>query len=410
MEAPSKKPSRFLYQPMSMTATDWLVDCVICAGAFGFGVIQLTLSANLFIPDAFTRMILGIKTITPSSPEMLATFLTCLPLIVRRRFPWPTFIVSLMMWMAFDWGMGFQSLSMISPLVALFTLSYERGRSEAFAAGAITLVVMMLSVLFGSSSSLASLLLFQNITLAVAVTLGGYALNAHRQVAAEAEAHAQEAERSRESLARQRVEEERVRIAREIHDITAHSLSAVSIQAAAAERLIRIDFDAAESAVAQIRSIAKSSLDDMRAMVGLLRGDDAKETAPVGGTDRMGDLVDFLEDADIACDLSMSTYDRGGVPAHVDIALFGIAREACTNIVRHSQAEHASIRLGCEEDGAVLEIVDDGRGLPSEAPTSGHGLEGMRERALLLGGAFRAQRSECGGTKITVSIPLAPST
>lgn len=405
-----------LYQPRQMTATDWLVDIVICLGAFGFGMMQLFLSASLFVPDTFTRMILGIQSVTPTIYAFAATLVSCAPLVIRRRYPWPVFIAALVLWVFFDWGFGITSLSMVGVLVALFTLAYERGHGEAFVAGIITLAVMVFSALFGSSSSLAALLVFQNMTLAIAVTLAGYALNARQEVAAQAEARAQEAERTRESEASRRVEEERVRIAREVHDITAHSLSAVSIQAAAAQRLVDVDPEAAKDAIAQVRSTAKSSLEDLRAMVGVLRagtGEDADngapsaQTAPVEGTDRMSDLVDYLQDAGVHCDLMMGSYTRKSVPAHIDIALFGIAREACTNIVRHAQAHHARILLACENEAAVLEVTDDGNGINLAAASDGHGIEGMRERASLLGGTVSIENADSAGTVVRVRIPLA---
>ncbi len=395
-----------------MSATDWLVDCVVMLGAFGFGMVQLTLSANLFVPDTFTRMILGITNVTPSAEGTVATLVTCLPLIGRRRFPWPVFGLTLLLWMIFDWGAGIVSLSIVSTLVALFTLAYERGRGEAVAAGGATLVVILLSVGLGSSSSLASLLLFQNLALIVAVTLAGYALNARQQLVAEAEARAAEAERTRESEASRRVEEERVRIAREVHDITAHSLSAVSIQAAAAERMIDVDPEGAREAIAQVRSIAKTSLENMRAMVGVLRGGaSGAETAPVEGTEHMGELADYLEGAGVSCELDMGGYAKGGVPAHIDIALFGIAREACTNIVRHAGAKKASISLRIENvlAGTVASLVieDDGSGIEDAASAySGHGIEGMRERATLLGGTFTVGPRARGGTRLAVTIPV----
>ncbi len=396
-----------LYRPVAMTATDWLVDIVILLGAVGFGMVQLTLSVNLFVPDEFTRMILGIKSVSPSIYAFVATFITCLPLIVRRMLPWPVFASTLILWVGLDWFLGIASLSMIGVLVALFTLSYERGGWEAFTAGAITLLAMFLSVPFGSSSGLAALLIFQNITLAVAVTLGGYAINARQKLVAEAEARATEAERTRESEASRRVEEERVRIAREVHDITAHSLSAVSIQAAAAERLIDIDPAAAKEYIAQVRATAKSSLEDIRAMVGVLRNESQAETTPVEGTDRMKDLVDYLENAGISCDLSMNKYNRSMVPSHIDVALYGIAREACTNIVRHANATRANIVLETSDSHASLIVEDNGVGMSKIAPTSGHGLEGMRERATLLGGTVDVSASAGEGLRIKVLIPVS---
>ncbi len=146
-------------------------------------------------------------------------------------------------------------------------------------------------------------------------------------------------------------------------------------------------------------------------MIGVLRtGEGPAETAPTEGTERMADLVAYLEGAGVQASLAMEGYDRTVVPAFIDVALYGIAREAVTNIVRHAGASEAFVELAA--DGAAgcarLVVEDDGRGLAG-ADVSGdhHGLLGMRERARLLHGAFVAAERAQGGTRIEVSIPLA---
>ena len=412
----------YLRQPVEMRATDWLVDCVIAAGAFGFGMVQLALFANLFIPDAVTRTILGIRSIAPTAAETLFTLVMCLPLVFRRRYPWPVFAMALALWLAFGAGAGYVSLSVIAVLVALFTLAYERPNGEAFVALGLALAAFVVSMALSSTDGFAMFSLFQNATLAIAVTMAGFALHVRQDYLDVAEARIEEAERlraseeerahqaelTRESEASRRVEAERVRIAREVHDITAHSLSAVSIQAAVAERMLDTDPAAARAAIEQVRATARGSLEDMRSMIGVLRGDGAAETAPVEGTERVGDLVDYLENAGVACDLLAGAYDRSRVPAPIDVALFGIAREACTNVVRHARAAHATITLAVREDDAMLEVADDGQGLPAgERPAGGHGIEGMGERARLLGGTLDITSAPGAGTVVAVTIPLA---
>lgn len=418
---------RFLYRNVPMSLTDWLVDCVIAAGAFGIAMLQLSLSINLFVPDAFTRMLLGITNVVPSGTAIAITFAMSIILILRRRFPWPVFILALSIWSLSDCFLGLTSLSIISVLVAIFTICYEIGGKDAGISGTICVIVLILTYSISTSTSYAALTLFQNISMSVAVVLAGYALSVRNDYIKEANERAREAEllriseteraleaeASRESEAARRVEEERVRIARELHDITGHSLSAVSIQAAAAERLIDTDPKAAKQAVSEIRRISKDSLSDIRSMVGVLRGDDDRaETSPTMGTEHMGELIDYLEKASIACDLLMDSYDRESVPSHIDVALFGIAREACTNIVRHSQAKHASIHLlsGTEDKAQAENIVelivkDDGIGIQDQMMTNGHGLEGMKERASLLNGSFLI-RATYPGTVLEVRIPL----
>ena len=260
------------------------------------------------------------------------------------------------------------------------------------------------------SRILTQLTVFQNMALALAAAFAGYALHEHQERTRAIEERAIAAERGRDAEARRRVEAERVSIAREVHDITAHSLSAVSIQAAAAERLVDRDPAAAKEAIAEVRRTAKGALEEIRAMIGVLRaGEGPAETTPTQGTDRMGDLVSYLEGADIEVTLDETAYDRACVPAFIDVALFGIAREAATNIVRHAGARRATLALSTKREGfAELVVDDDGKGLAAPAAAAGHhGLLGMRERARLLQGTFSAFPSPLGGVRIAVSVPLS---
>lgn len=145
-------------------------------------------------------------------------------------------------------------------------------------------------------------------------------------------------------------------------------------------------------------------------MIGVLRaGEGPAETAPTEGTERMADLVAYLEGAGIRASLSMEGYDRAAVPAFIDVALYGIAREAATNIVRHAGATEATLALTVDgpRSWAHLVVDDNGRGLADAELGGGHhGLLGMRERARLLHGTFAAVESPEGGLRIAVAIPL----
>ena len=399
-------------QNQAFAATDWLIDAVIALGAFGFACLQLTLAVNLLIPDDFMRRLMGIQAMVPTAMTVAAIALTTLPLVLRRKFSWAVFAWTLLSWCALQVELNGIALSVVGPLVALFTVASTRPRGEAVAACALAAAVFLFAPAPPDQSRiLTQLTAFQNATLALAAAFAGYGLREHQECTRAIEERALAAERTRETEARRRVEEERVSIAREVHDITAHSLSAVSIQAAAAERLVERDPAAAKEAIAEVRRTSKAALEEIRAMIGVLRtGEGPAETAPTEGTERMADLVAYLEGAGVQASLAMEGYDRTVVPAFIDVALYGIAREAVTNIVRHAGASEAFVELTA--DGAAgcarLAVEDDGRGLAG-ADVSGdhHGLLGMRERARLLHGAFVAAERAQGGTRIEVSIPLA---
>ena len=156
-------------------------------------------------------------------------------------------------------------------------------------------------------------------------------------------------------------------------------------------------------------------------MIGVLRqGEAAAETEPTKGTDRLGDLAEYLEEAGVKVQVDDSRYDRAKVPAYVDVALYGIAREAATNAVRHSFASVATIRLALSDDGVRLTVEDNGRGgaagsgaagsgaAASEgAAGGGHGITGMAERARLLGGTLSAGPQIGGGFRVEAFLPLS---
>ena len=150
-------------------------------------------------------------------------------------------------------------------------------------------------------------------------------------------------------------------------------------------------------------------------MIGVLRqGEATAETEPTKGTDRLGDLAAYLEGAGVKVRVDDSRYDRAKVPAYVDVAVYGIVREAATNIVRHSSASAATVRLALADDGVRLTVEDNGRGgaVSGNAAggnllsSGGHGITGMSERARLLGGTFEAAPKFGGGFRVEAFLPL----
>lgn len=401
----------FLVNNRPMAPKDWAVDVAVMLAAFLFGCGQLMLTASsIVIPDLELRQYLGIVNVVPDTSVLVALALTTLPLAARRRFPWPVFLFVLITFLGLQGAFRGFSLTVVGPVVALYTIACERGRTEAAVAVALAVAGVLFADAPSRTASLAFFTRFQNVALLAAAALAGYAYRTHRAYVAETERRALEAERSREEEAARRVEEERVRIAREVHDITAHSLSAVSIQAAAAERLIDRDPQAAKEAIATARTTAKDALEEIRGMIGVLRAKDgAPETEPTKGTDRLGDLAAYLQEAGVEARIDEAGYDRLRVPTYVDVALYDIAREATTNIVRHAQARTAAIRIAGEEGRVRLTVEDDGvgaAGTQEGSAPAGHGIEGMAERAHLLGGTLEAAPRFGGGFRVTAVLPV----
>ena len=401
--------------PERVSGAQWAVDSVVALGVFGFACLQLVLAISLLVPDPALRRAFGVQVFSPTPLAILLVAATTLPLVARRRFPWPVFVVTSAVWTVLQYQIGAVSVSLIGPLIALFTVALQRQRVESIVAGVILLALVIAAPFAAVNQALTQLTLLQNVALVVAAWFAGFALQTRQEYVHEAEERARQAEMTRETLARQRVEAERVRIAREVHDITAHSLSAVSIQAAAAERLMTRDPEAAGEAIAAARQTAKTALADIRAMVGVLRdGDEAEAaTGPTRGTDALVELMAYLRDGGVEPKLDDRDYDRGSVPSHIDVALFRIAREASTNILRHAAATEARFLLASDGRTVRLTITDNGRGPANSAAPSltppqagGHGIEGMAERVALLGGTLRAGPGEDGGFTVAVTIPL----
>ena len=394
-----------------MTTRDWLVDAAVALAAFAAGCLQLMLTASsIIIPDLALRQYLGVVNVVPDLQVFVGLGMTVVPLVLRRRFPLPVFAACLVIFLGLQVRFSGFSMTVVGPLVALYTVAAECGTVPGVACGAAAVLSLLFAGAPMQAASMVFFTRFQNIALMVAAVLAGYAYRTHVAYVRAVEQRAAEAERTREEEAARRVEEERVRIAREVHDITAHSLSAVSIQAAAAERLIDRDPQAAKEAIATARTTAKDALEEIRGMIGVLRAKDgAPETEPTKGTDRLGDLAAYLQEAGVEARIDEAGYDRLRVPTYVDVALYDIAREATTNIVRHAQARTAAIRIAGEEGRVRLTVEDDGvgaAGTQEGSAPAGHGIEGMAERAHLLGGTLEAAPRFGGGFRVTAVLPV----
>ncbi len=205
------------------------------------------------------------------------------------------------------------------------------------------------------------------------------------------------------------VQAERVRIARELHDVLAHSLSQINVQAGVGLHLMDRQPDKAAVALASIKETSKAALDEVRSVLGALRSDGSTDAplVPEPALDRLPALVGAIRGVEVTLDNRIVD-----APKSVQLALFRIAQESLTNVTRHADATHATVRLWTEAGAYRLEVVDDGAGSttpPSE--TGGRGLLGMRERAELLGGHLSAGPAEDGGFRVSATIPMegAPS-
>jgi signal transduction histidine kinase len=238
----------------------------------------------------------------------------------------------------------------------------------------------------------------------------GRAVRSRTTLNAALRANTERLEQQQRERARQAVVEERTRIARELHDVVAHSVSVMVIQTAAARAVANRDRAAAATALRSVESCGRDALVDMRRMVGVLHRSDIdllSGTAP--GLSQLGTLADRARASGLPVQVTVEGEARSLPPA-LDLVSFRIVQEALTNAIKHAGPARALVRVTFSADCLQLEIIDTGRGpLRRRGPDDavGHGLVGMRERLSLYGGDLRTGHRSGGGFQVVASIPLA---
>jgi len=216
-----------------------------------------------------------------------------------------------------------------------------------------------------------------------------------------------------EREARRQIDEERLRIARELHDVVAHTMATINVQASAATQLLAKSPEQAAESLAAIRSASKEGLRELRAILNVLRHADepADSTEPTSGLTRLDALAAGVRQAGLPVIVTVTGRPRP-LPAVTDLAAFRIIQEALTNSIRHAGPATAAVSLSYGDADLLVEIADTGRGAPlrSEYPKSpggsGHGLRGMRERATAAGGTIEIGPRPAGGFRVAARLPL----
>jgi len=207
----------------------------------------------------------------------------------------------------------------------------------------------------------------------------------------------------RAQAARRRADEERLRMARELHDVLAHSISVINVQAGVGLALLDSDPEQARTALTTIKAASKEALGEVRQVLDTLRTPGDAPRAPAPGLDRLPELVQQAASAGLTVAID-GTPPR--LPPNTDLAAFRIVQEALTNVVRHSGSRHARVHIGHEGGALRLRIDDDGPATGEDAGGSGNGLAGMRERAAALGGTIEAGARPDGGFRLLAALPL----
>ena len=360
----------------------------------------------------------------PHMPDvaLLLVAVACLVLAVRRRYPVAALAVSAGAIATYSLLGYVNGASLLAPAIALFTVAQEVSWRRALLLAAGTLALLMTSTGLANPFGPTGGGFYLIPALIAAALFGGIAISNRRAYVSSI------AERAEEEALR-RVDEERLRIARELHDIVAHSMATISVQAGVAEHVVASNPAAAVDALHTIRVVSKDALRELRAMLNVLRqADEGDPAQPAPGLAQLDALVDG------ACKAGLPTTVRqDGVPwplpAGVDLAAYRIIQESLTNAIRHAGPASATISLDYRDSALTIEVADTGRGGASgtsgangggaaaghgstqagHSPAGGgHGLIGMQERAASVGGSLRAGPGPSGGYRVVAVLPADP--
>ncbi|SCF27051.1 sensor histidine kinase [Micromonospora chokoriensis] len=320
-------------------------------------------------------------------------------LYARRRHPVPVGVLALAAVGAYGALLHKPGPIMLVFVVALYTVVDEGHLRVAVGLGLASVIAFAVADSYNRSPDTMNGATLLHAGWLVAVIVG--VTRNRRAYLAEARARAEAATQRMEEEARRRATEERLRIARDLHDVLGHHLSMINVQASAA--LHRPDAARSEQALTAIKEASKETLRELRTALGTLRQDDAASVVPAPGLHRLDDLITTVGRSEV--DIRTEFAEVGALPPEVDLAVYRIVQEALTNVTRHAGATTAVVRVRSDSGDVLVEVEDDGTGAPG-AP--GSGILGMHERARALGGSLTTGTRPDGGFRVRARLPLRP--
>jgi signal transduction histidine kinase len=331
-----------------------------------------------------------------TTADIVVGTLETLPLLWRRR--WPLAVVCFVTAVALAIVAVDLRLLPFQLAVALYTLAASSGTRAARLTGIASIAAVTVALAATGYAQFADSA--ARVVFVVAAWLLGDSVRSRRAYVLEIEEKARRLEREREAEAQRVVAEEQSRIARELHDVVAHALSVIVVQAAAADDVFEVEPRRAREPIRAIELAARAALDDLRRVLGIIQ--DGAEYEPQPGIARLDSLVEQVRATGLDVALEFQGTARP-LPAAVDLSAYRIVQEALTNTLKHAGAEHAtvSVRYG---DELALEIRDDGSG--GTDANGGSGLIGMRERVAMLGGRVDTGPRPDGGYLVSAQIPI----
>ena len=337
---------------------------------------------------------------------LLLVAVACLVLAGRRRWPVAVLAISVAAVTAYTLLGYVNGAALIAPVIALYAVVTRLSALRAVAAGLVTVGVLMAASAARNPFGYISAGGYYLIPLmGVAVVFGGIAVVNRRAYAASIRDRA-------EQDARRRLDEERLRIARELHDVVAHTMATINVQAGVAVHVLPTRPEAAAEALQTIKTASKEGLRELRAILNVLRqADDADPTQPAPGTAQLDALIEGARRAGLDTTFTV-TGEPVPLPAAVDLAAYRIVQESLTNAIRHAGPAAAAVSLTYLHDELRIEVTDTGRGPVVGAAAgaaggeAGHGLAGMRERAAAVGGIVETGPGPRGGFRVAARLPV----
>ncbi|MCL7423643.1 histidine kinase [Streptomyces sp. YS415] len=379
--------------------------------ALATGVLICMVAGSFVDPHGKDGVTWGLR--TPDAPSIALMAVGAGALVFRRRVPRTVLAVAGTLSVIESVTGDPRAPVAMSAVVALYTVASTTDRHTAWRLGLLTM-----TLLTGVAMLAGPLPWYAQENLAIFAWTGmaataGDAIRSRRAFVDAIQERAERAERTREEEARRRVAEERLRIARDLHDVVAHHIALVNVQAGVAAHVMDKRPDQAKEALAHVREASRSALNELRATVGLLRqsGDPEAPTEPAPGLHRLDELVGTFRSAGLQVEVARA--DQGTtLPAAVDLAAYRVIQEALTNVQKHAgnqaKAEVSVVRVGPQVE---ITVLDDGRH-DDQAPPSGggHGLLGMRERVTALRGTLTTGPRYGGGFRVHAILPVKTRT
>jgi signal transduction histidine kinase len=365
------------------------IDPRVWDGILTASVLILSLSA-LWIPGEHDGR-LGAR--EPTSQAAILVTVATLPLYRRRRQPLSVLVVVAVVVFAYGMARYPSSAVMVPLIVASYSAAAFRERSPRLVGAIAAAVVASVALQVDTRGNWVEWAMGAFFSVGVPVAVGRIMWNRRRRL-----------ERDREQAAREAVALERGRIARELHDVVAHSMSVMVVQAGGARAVLRRDPEDAERALRSIEDAGRTGLAELRRLLAV--DGDARVLTPQPGVGEVGELLERMRSTGLSVEL-ITEGRPSPLPPGVDLSVYRIVQEALTNTLKHAGlGAHARVVLRYEDGAVEIEVIDDGRG-PSPGPAGGGaGLIGMRERVAFLGGELRSGPRPGGGFLIHAHIPV----